>query len=81
MWLLIAAADVGGCVFARIWALVPVRVEASAVLDDEDRVFGLAVGEISLQGHERKHPADLAREVSHLLQYLGPPRGATQPGS
>ena len=77
VWLLIVAADVPGCVFGRLWALVPVEVDAPALLEDEDPVFALPLTELRVSDDERVHPGDLIAEVSHLLHHLAPGRSGT----
>ena len=77
VWLLIVAADVPGCVFGRLWALVPVAVDAPALLDDEDHVFALPLTELRVSDDERVHPGDLIAEVSYLLHHLAPGRSGS----
>lgn len=72
VWLLMAAADVPGCVFGRLWALVPAAVEAPVVLGDEDGVYALPLAEVRIADAERVHPGNLIAEVSHLLHHLPP---------
>lgn len=72
VWLLMVAADVPGCLFGRLWALVPAAVEAPLVLGDEDGVYALPLAEVSIADAERVHPGNLIAEVSHLLHHLPP---------
>lgn len=77
VWLLMVAADVPGCLFGRLWALVPVAVEAPLVLGDEDGVYALPLAEVRIADAERVHPGNLIAEVSHLLHHLPPGSAAT----
>jgi len=77
VWLLMVAADVPGCVFGRLWALVPAVAEAPALLDDEEHVYALPLTEVQVADADRAHPGDLIAEVSHLLHHLPPGRSGS----
>lgn len=73
VWLLMVAADAPGCVFGRLWALVPAAAaDAAALLADEDGVYALPLAEVRVPDANRVHPGNLVAEVSHLLHHLPP---------
>jgi hypothetical protein len=77
VWLLIVAADAPGCVFGRLWALVPATEQAPIALADDDRVYALPLTDLRVADDQRAHPGDLIAEVSHLLHNLPPGSSAT----
>ena len=76
VWLLMVAADVPGCVFARLWALVPATAELPLELGDNDAAYALPLTEFLVADQSRVHPGDLMAEVAHLLHHLSPGRSA-----
>lgn len=75
VWLLIVAADAPGCVFGRLWALVPAANQPPLALADDDGVYALPLTDLRVADEQRAHPGDLIAEVSHLLHNL--PQGSS----